>query len=78
MQNEASGIGTIEHAFLHHGVRTEKLSEDNILKQRVLRDRFPAAELVSRAGSSGSTIRAPSVRSPPASRANRSLRTAPS
>ena len=58
---EYSGVGTFEHAFLHHGVPAEKLSEDNILKQRVLRHRFPTADLSDRAGSSGSTIRAPSV-----------------
>ena len=58
---EYSGVDTLEHAFLHHGVPTEKLSEDNILKQRVLRHRFPAADLADRAGWSGSTIRSPSV-----------------
>ena len=58
---EYSGVGTFEHAFRHHGVPAAKLSEDNILKQRVLRHHFPAADLADRAGSSGSTIRAPAV-----------------
>ena len=59
---EYAGIGTSAHAHSHHGVRPIKISEDNPLKQRVLRHRFPPpVQLVPQAGSSGANITQPSV-----------------
>ena len=55
-------MGTFAHAHAHHGVRPVKISENNSLKQRVLRHRFPPpVQLVEHAGSSGTDIQQPSV-----------------
>ena len=55
-------MGTFAHAHEHHGVRPVKISENNSLKQRVLRHRFPPpVQLVEHAGSSGTDIQQPSV-----------------
>jgi hypothetical protein len=59
---EYGGVGAFAHAHAHHGVLPIKISENNTLKQRVLRHRFPPpVQLADCAGSSGSDIRQPSV-----------------
>ena len=42
-----AGVGTMSHAFRHHGVRTHAQAEQDELKQRVLRHFFPLSVLVS-------------------------------
>ena len=59
---EYGGVVTFAHAHAHHGVRPVKISENNMLKQRVLRHRFPPpVQLAERASSSGGDIQQPSV-----------------
>ena len=40
-----AGVGTMSHAFQHHGVRTHAQAEQDELKQRVLRHFIPLSAL---------------------------------